>query len=252
MSSASGQSFRVTNWKVLNIDENTGKIDLVASAPTSGTVYLQGENGYNNAVKLLNDACSNLYGDESKGITARSINMEDIEGKMDMSSSVVTSAKTSDGYGTEKGPYTTEYSWYPKIYADEENSKIGDGVRRTDGLGLSKQESFVTGKTQGDSITPIHTYYSLTKSDFTTALGANSSIIPNGSDKNYWVASRCIGADVSKCSFRVRDVNDGSLYYFLMFYSLGGTNGGSKPVLPVVSLSSKLLSGGTSTEWKVE
>lgn len=44
---------------------------------------LQGAQGYNNGVYLLNEACSYLYGNEEKGIKARSINIEDIERKND-------------------------------------------------------------------------------------------------------------------------------------------------------------------------
>ena len=77
LSSASGQSFNINSWKVLSINGTT--IEMVPTAETSGKVYLQGAQGYNNCVKLLNDACSSLYSDSSKGITARSINMDDIE-----------------------------------------------------------------------------------------------------------------------------------------------------------------------------
>ena len=66
-------------WKVLSIDEATGQVELIASAPTTGTVRLQGAQGYNNAVKLLNDACNSLYGDSTKGIEGRSVDIEDIE-----------------------------------------------------------------------------------------------------------------------------------------------------------------------------
>ena len=46
---------------------------MVPATTPSGTVTLQGAQGYNNAVLLLNQACSSLYGNSSKGITARSI-----------------------------------------------------------------------------------------------------------------------------------------------------------------------------------
>ena len=48
------------------------------TAPTSGSVRLYGAQGYNNAVYLLNELCSQLYSDSSKEITARSINIDDI------------------------------------------------------------------------------------------------------------------------------------------------------------------------------
>lgn len=54
LSSASGESFNLTEWKVLSIEN--GKVELVPSNPTEGMVYLGGAQGYNNGVKLLNDA----------------------------------------------------------------------------------------------------------------------------------------------------------------------------------------------------
>ncbi len=77
LNSASGEAFNLTEWKVLSIEN--GKVELVPTQPTEGTVYLGQAQGYNNGVKLLNDACSSLYGNASKGITARSLNIEDIE-----------------------------------------------------------------------------------------------------------------------------------------------------------------------------
>ena len=79
LNSASGEDFNISSWKVLSIDEGAGKVELVPSTPTTGTVYLGEAQGYNNGVKLLNDACSKLYGNEDKKITARSIKIEDIE-----------------------------------------------------------------------------------------------------------------------------------------------------------------------------
>ena len=52
---------------MLSIDNETGTVELVPSAPTTGTVYLGEAQGYNNGVKLLNDACSSLYGNSEKG-----------------------------------------------------------------------------------------------------------------------------------------------------------------------------------------
>ena len=79
LSSGTEGQFNISSWKVLSIDAITGNVELVPSAPTEGEVYLGEAQGYNNAVKLLNEACSNLYGSETKKITARSISMEDIE-----------------------------------------------------------------------------------------------------------------------------------------------------------------------------
>ena len=64
LNSANGQSYNITEWKVLSIEN--GKVELVPTNPTEGTVYLGQAQGYNNGVKLLNDACSSLYGNRRK------------------------------------------------------------------------------------------------------------------------------------------------------------------------------------------
>lgn len=78
LSSKKGEGFEITKWIVLDIEETTKTVKMVPKEPTKGTVKLQGSQGYNNAVKLLNDACSSLY--SSEGITASSISIDDIEG----------------------------------------------------------------------------------------------------------------------------------------------------------------------------
>ena len=48
-------------WRVLDINETTGEVRLISSRPTESTgVELYGDNGYNNCVKLIDDACSNI------------------------------------------------------------------------------------------------------------------------------------------------------------------------------------------------
>ena len=69
-------------WRVLNIHEN-GTVDLIGDISSSDQgIYLRGARGYNNGVYLLNDICKELYSNSSLGVTARSINMEDIESQM--------------------------------------------------------------------------------------------------------------------------------------------------------------------------
>ena len=128
LNSASGQSYNITKWKVLSIEN--GKVELVPTAPTSGTVYLGQAQGYNNGVKLLNDACSSLYGNTSKGITARSLNIEDIEKYM--LEAKLTEAR-SYTYGTKyenqvSSAYTSD-KYYPVIYADRKSTRLNSSHR---------------------------------------------------------------------------------------------------------------------------
>ena len=128
---SSKADFNLSTWKVLSIDQTTGKVELVPNTPTTGTVYLGQAQGYNNGVKLLNDACSQLYGNDAKGIKARSINIEDIEKYMTEEAligengahkfvNVISHIK----YGEQISNAYTSYKNYPVIYAKEKRAVI--------------------------------------------------------------------------------------------------------------------------------
>ena len=220
LNSTEGQSFNVSKWKVLSIDKSTGKIEMVPATTPSGTVTLQGAQGYNNAVKLLNDACSNLYGNSGKGITARSITEEDfvkVGGTKwkNKRASYVFNAKYGNQYET---PYTTNY-YYPTMYKNEANHVI-DGTKNESGLKQSEQTNLIA-KTDGNStngylkattsIQPYQTYYYTTDYSTTESLLESYSgiLLANGSNTSYWVASRCILLNSNICGFSVRYVNSG-------------------------------------------
>lgn len=120
----------MTEWRVLSIEN--GKVELVPTNSTSGKVYLGQAQGYNNGVKLLNDACNSLYSNTSKGITARSLNIEDIEKYMDKTKLLETHKYqyTSGGgakYGTQLTNEYTSSKNYPSMYAKEILSVINGG-----------------------------------------------------------------------------------------------------------------------------
>ena len=162
-------------WKVLSIDEATGQVELIASAPTTGTVRLQGAQGYNNAVKILNDACDSLYGDDTKGIEGRSVDIEDIEEYM--TETALTEAHqygSTAQYGNQvSSAYSSSSSKYPVIYAQEKNAVItkSDGnVNNGDtGLDLSEQTRLIE-RSEGTSSTSSIGYRSYNNSYKYTAI----------------------------------------------------------------------------------
>ena len=263
LSSASGEAFNLTEWKVLSIEN--GKVELVPTEPTEGTVYLGQTQGYNNGVKLLNDACSSLYGNTSKGITARSLNIDDIEkymleAKLAEAHSYTNAAK----YGNQVSSAYTSNKYYPVIYAEEKLSVI-NGNKKTIGLGMSEQTRFIE-KTEGGasngflnastSIQPYQTYWKKDNSDMQTAFrtsegGANYYNLLINTSKDYWLASRCIITDSSVCNFCMCDVDSGNVSAYAMCNSNNGTNGYPLALFPVVSLSSSLLSGNATSGYTV-
>ena len=274
LNSSTGEDFNISSWKVLSIDNETGTVELVPSAPTTGTVYLGQAQGYNNGVKLLNDACSSLYGNSEKGITARSINIEDIEKYMTDTALTeahnYTNSNSNTKYGNQVSSAYTSGKRYPAIYAQEKLAVINGTPNGDTGLGLSNQDAFIE-RTEGTngaiatatSIQPYQTYWykdatfmstafeDYTKQDSSTANYYNL-IMPKGTNTTYWVASRCVGADSSHCNFYVRIVYSGSVNAGNVCSSNDDTYGNSRALFPVITLNSSLIEGDASTGFSVK
>ena len=267
---SSNDNYKISKWKVLDI--KNGKVTLVPEAPTSGTVYLGQAQGYNNGVKLLNDACSNLYGNASKGIEARSINIEDIENYMTEEAKNGTDGaykynNRNATYNTQTStPYTSSKK-YPTIYA-KENLSVINGTPKNNGLGMSEQTSLVgrtdesatDGKLEAStSIQPYQTYWykdsSFMKTAFKTANNGKNYydlLMPNGTRTYYWLASRCVDTDSYSCNFLVRNVYSGVVNVYDMYHSNDHTYNDSRELFPVVTLSSELLSGNATDGFTVK
>ena len=274
LNSSTGEDFNISSWKVLSIDNETGTVELVPSAPTTGTVYLGEAQGYNNGVKLLNDACSSLYGNNEKEITARSINIEDIEKYMTDTALTeahnYTNSSSNTKYGNQVSSAYTSSKNYPAIYAQEKLAVINVEANGDTGLDLSKQDAFIE-RTEGTngaiatatSIQPYQTYWykdatfmstafeDYTKQDSSTANYYNL-IMPSGTGTTYWVASRCVRANSSFCYFSVRRVYSGSVYAGDSYDSRGYTYVSSRALFPVITLNSSLIEGDASTGFSVK
>ena len=269
---SSTDEFNIDTWKVFDINTGTGEVTLVPVTSTDnagGWVYLSGAQGYNNAVYLLNEACSNLYGDSKKGITARSINIEDIEGKM--TETALTQAHNyseAAKYGEQvSSAYSQANSYYPSIYSKETLSVI-NGTKNNTGLGRSQQtdlvESTDDGATNGylqetSGLQPYQTYWHGENSFMQTAFESTENginyynlLMPDGANTYYWVASRCVFTDSSNCDFDVCNVAYGRVYASNMFYSYAGSTGNCYGLFPIVSLSSELIGGNATDGFSVE
>lgn len=269
----------ITKWRVLKIDEHE-KVYLVPSSNVSATpdVLLQGAQGYNNAVNLLDEACQGLYGNQEEGtnsIKAESIDMELIEGLLKEVEDAMpegtadsdkkwATAKTNAGYGVQMknatSSYTAAKSKFPVIYAQESLSVIGNtSIEENEGLGMSSKSISKIERSAGTSttirigaisndtliISPYQTFYAMSKDDLYSALGRYAStLLPRGrkgSTTNYFIASRCVATRGSDCCFQVRVLKSGALINSGVYFSNGDVARPSQPLFPVVSLSSKLI-----------
>ena len=236
-------------WRILNIDEENGTIDLVAD-PTEKTVGFGGSLGYNNGVYLQNDICAKLYSNSSLRVTARSINLVDMENHLTEAGFAARNAyANSVTYGTTK-TYTGSYSYYPNLYANQ----LGAGINTTeitqpsiDGTVDPYNESsnyYSTPTTEtysqaSDSgLTVTQTYYNIAINS--TNYGDAASVLSNSNW--YWVASRYVITYSSDAGFGLRYASTDVGGYYL-FYSSIYSNNDYNSLRPVVSLSSSLLDG---------
>ena len=265
------QSSETLQWRILNINEKAGTIDLVSATSTSNDVYFNGALGYNNGVYLLNEICATLYSNSSKGITARSINLEDTEKHLTTAGlNKRNDFKSVDGsssvqYGTTK-TYTSNY-WYPNLYAYE----IGSGVNvaKANASSISHPDKTIanldpykeskaspstsftvptTATTEDASknqasnsvLTVTQTYYGGSDISFnTTNYGEAGDVLK--ADNYYWVASRYVNCGSGNARFGLRSA-DTCISYGSLFNSSNTTYNPSGRLRPVVSLSSSLLS----------
>ena len=231
-------------WRIWGVEGN--KL-LLISETLAGNIALQGAEGYNNAVKILNDACSTAYGNSSYGsaIKVRSINQDDIDKVTNMTTDAQRKAVNSN-YGTTVTP--RNYQW-PNIYG-QELGKTGGGS-----LDRSSQSSWYTGTTNS-SFTGKWTNYSYSISSYATnsmynALLTNMSTNSTSgttSHTTYWVASRCVNFLMWQADFRMFFVGSGNVDANNLYITNGSTNSPSYAVRPVVEVNlDSVVIGGTGS-----
>ena len=274
-----------TTWKIMEVDESGNITKLLGIG--SKSVYFQGSKGYNNGVYLLNDICKSRYGNASLGATARSLNIEDIESRMNATGIAARNAYKAGTtqYGTTK-KYTgiqTIYP-YPALYEQEkyagvhrdaqgnlvEVSDVANGTQVITGSVDTTAQSKMnpSGKTQSEdvytaattdtskadatSLTCTQTYYQFysTPSSYFDDTNFHSMIFGTGT--YFWLASRYVDcySSNSYASFGLRIVISSYLNGNNLFSSGVYDYDRYSCLAPVVSLGSgvQIKSGEGTTE----
>ena len=225
-------------WRVLDVQN--GQVRLISEVPTESKIELKGYNGYNNAVKLLDDACSTLYTNSKLANKVQNLKIEDITKYM-------TTQPTLD-----TAPYSPTNKYYPEILLKEKGQTVNEKTRTV--LDLSEQTEFInqTTKTQVDSWTLKKTYWSQTMKNTDSFKDSKyyELLINNGSNySTYWMSSRCVSANSSNARFDVRSVSSGLVYAYDLYLSDGYEYSDAYAFRPVITLNSNVqaISGDGST-----
>ena len=215
------------NWRVLRKNDD-GSIDLIGDA-TSNSVYFSGSLGYNNGVYLLNDICKELYSNSTHHITARSVNLEDMEKWLtDSGKTARASYSNAVKYGETK-EYKGSNSYTPDIYGKTEDESANYYSEPTTNTYTPASGT----ATADNTLNAKQTYYNIPINQ--TNYGDGAKVL--SSSKYYWVAARYVGCNSSIAGFGLRYARS-SMFGDCMFYSGSSTNYSGNRLRPVVSLGS--------------
>lgn len=281
LNNASGSSYAISTWKVFSIDERSGIVELISSTPTQGTITLGnsevqdgGANGYNNAVKILNDICDAFYSNSAKNIYARSINEDDIikvlteesvNSLRDGYTNIVQYgnkfvSNTGNANLATNGAYVVNKN-YPNVYEKEIKGVVNE-VEVTTGLNKGVQSEYVKGyNTATQSIHPYQTTWlaNFVKNSF-KVLNNNTSdtyykllVSDNlSSYDSYWVATRTVNLKTDECDFNVENIGMGKLGTSTLYTSSGNKYAVSLRLRPIVSMSIDNIENLTANSWRVK
>ena len=208
-----------TQWRIFSIDETTGEVLLTTQGATNTDtkVTLKGATGYLHGAEELNRICKELYSNTEKGITAKSMTIEDLNKAV--------------GYDpTSDSDYGKEYTYTSgRFYAYEENGKT------------------VTSETpkEASSSNPVIVKNVLYKYDPSSKNQTVENILGNAYG---WLASPCAGAGLFGAGFYVSHADSSYAGGSSLCNSEGTVDAPSWGLRPVVSLSSKLLDIGDESK----
>lgn len=274
------EDFGIKDWKVWDINKTTGVVHLVPASATTGQLTLQGAQGYNNIVYLLDKVCNDLYGDSSKGITARSIDLNDIEEAMKKvhnvddiddivvdNVAIIKNSKSSSYMKQQSSEYTVANSNYPVIYAYEENAVINPTpsitinkvLGHSDSIGRIErnQDGATNGKIMSEStkIKPYRTFYSITETNMRKIFNNTDYIdllIPEEGNKVYWLASRSVITFSNYCDFYMYYMSNGTLSAVIADYSKNSNSASSQSLFPIVELNASLIKKVSDNKYEIK
>lgn len=229
------------NWRVLDIKD--GQVRLISELPTTSKVALKGYNGYNNAVKLLDNVCQRLYNNSKITSKVQNLKIEDIQNK------IKTDYTTIDiNYGKY---YNSTNKYYP-IIVEEEKDQVING--KTGKLELSEQTKFID-QNESNIVTSWNIKYTYWKKivDINEFYNYKYYEIFIGKDKNnypiYWMSSRCIMPETNntRTRFVIRNINAGAINGHSEYTSDNINYANAFSFRPVITLNSNVEVDTTNT-----
>ena len=177
----------------------------------------------------LNDICKELYSNSTHHITARSVNLEDMEKWLtDSGKTARASYSTAVKYGETK-EYKGSNSYTPDIYGKTEDESANYYSEPTTNTYTPASGT----ATADNTLNAKQTYYNIPINQ--TNYGDGAKVL--SSSNYYWVAARYVSCNSNGANFGLRFANS-YMYGAYLFYSDSSTNSSNYRLRPVVSLGS--------------
>ena len=240
-------------WRILDVKDN--KVRLISDTPTLSKISLYGQQGYNNAVYLLDKTCSTLYNNTAYADNVQNLKIEDIEKhlKYDYTENETIQVGNSIKYGTIKNYREDGYKYYPNIFQYERDIKIDN--ENTEGtLNISEQnillDEIICEAKDNISVKHTHWYKQMTEDDFDDKTYYNIFINNGMSVHNtYLLSSRCLYAQTNKIGFDIYKISKGNVDSHGYYGSDNSSYGTPIAFRPVITLNENLsVISGNGTE----
>ena len=208
----------------------------------------------------MNEICKAQYSNKSIGISARSVNLLDIEKNLTAKGISTRNAYVSVGnvkYGTTGTYKISGYRYYPSLYKNQKGSGINvtnviqpDIIKGNDPYEESKKiataepttdSSYGKASSKGLIVTQTMYYMQMNSENY----GEAAKVL---STEDYWVAARCINTYDYGVDFELRCVSTSNNNAYIgasyIFDSCDHTNWNSNHYLrPLITISLSIFSG---------
>ena len=218
-------------WRVLDVKD--GQVRLISESSTVLKIMLNGYNGYNNAVKLLDDICSTLYNNSKLASNVKNFKLEDIQDKM-----------VEKDYSNFNSNYLKKYSINGRYYPD---------ILLKDKIGLSEQNDLISQEKnqQADELYVEYTYWykpDMRAGEFNNPKYFELFINNNGkSYEPYWMSTRCISAYNGYANYSVRYMLYGNIHAFDLYNSDNKESQDKHALRPIITLKSNVRLDATKS-----
>ena len=224
------------NWRVLDV--KNGRIRLISEHPTESKITIYGYNGYNNAVYLIDKACSVFYSEKNYIYNVQNLKVEDVIEYM------VNKPEDRDI------SYSHNNLFCPSMVENEKEQYVNgkSGVQ-----GISEQEKLVDQKNENRvNVQKLKkTYWNCDVNQQSFKDNYYDLLVNN---REYWLSSRCIDTNAYGGNFCIRYINKNSIGGYTLYTSNNIPNTYNLSYRPVITLNSNVqintenLADGSSPE----